>query len=120
MLQPDEQGKGPFRGKRERPLNSGHVETRTLAWPLETQPYLPAPYDKSDIAAIKALAEGRADAYQQQRALEWIVYICGTYENPYRPTERDTVFAAAKQWVGQQIVKLINLPAKDARNGEQG
>jgi hypothetical protein len=94
-----------------------------LAFPLEKEPWLPAPYDSSDIAALKALREGRAEPYQQQLALEWIVYICGTYENPFRPGadgSRASDYAAGKQSVGQQIVKLINLPAKDAAQGEQG
>lgn len=110
-------------GARRRPRNTGHVEERSLGWPLEDMPSAPAPYDKSDVAAIKALKEGRADAYQQRLALEWIIYIAGTYENPWRPGvngERDSSFAAGKAFVGQQIVKLINLPARDAAQGEQG
>jgi len=73
------------------------------------QPWHPAPYEDADTAAIQALIAGNANASQQQRALAWIVHVlCGTYDQPYRPGEggdRDTVFACAKQFVGQQIVK---------------
>lgn len=104
--------------------NVGLVQQRSMAWPLDPDPTMPAPYDKSDLAALKALNEGRAEPYQQQLVLQWLVYACGTYENPYRPGGEDgrraTDFAAAKQMIGQQIVKLINLPAADADQGEQG
>lgn len=103
--------------------NSGFVQERSLAYPLEREPWLPAPYDSADVAAIKALRDGRAEPYQQQLALEWIIYICGTYENPFRPGvdgARATDLASGKQMIGQSIVKLINLPSKDALQGEQG
>lgn len=83
---------------------------------LTPQPWHPAPYDPdgTDTAAIKALAAGVASEGQQKRALAWIINsVCGTYDQPYRPGEggdRDTVFACAKQFVGQQIVKHINMP----------
>lgn len=77
------------------------------------QPWHPAPYDEADTGAIKALMAGNANAGQQQRALNWIVNVlCGTYDQPYRPGEggdRDTVFACAKMFVGQQIVKQTKL-----------
>lgn len=76
------------------------------------QPWHPAPYEDADTMALKALAAGNANEGQQRRALDWIVHsLCGTYDQPYRPGEggdRDTVFACAKQFVGQQIVKQIN------------
>lgn len=84
------------------------------------QPWHPAPYIDLDTMAIKAVAAGNASEGQQKRALDWIIRtLCGTYDQPYRPGEggdRDTVFACAKQFVGQQIVKHINvpLPAKPA------
>lgn len=80
------------------------------------QPWHPAPYDPdgADTMAIKALAAGKASEGQQKRALHWIINsVCGTYDQPFRPGEggdRDTVFACAKQFVGQQIVKHINGP----------
>lgn len=79
----------------------------------------PAPYDEAISAAIKALATGNANEGQQQRALNWIVHtLCGTYDQPYRPdSERDTVFACAKMFVGQQIVKQMKIESRARRAG---
>lgn len=83
-------------------------------------PWQPADYEKADTAALKALLAGNANEGQQQRALDWIVNdLCGTYDQPYCPGEggdRDTVFACAKQFVGQQIVKQLNLTSKEESN----
>jgi hypothetical protein len=80
------------------------------------QPWHPAPYEEADVYAIKALAAGKANEGQQQRALAWIINtLCGTYDMPYRPGEggdRDTVFACAKMFVGQQVVKLTKIILK--------
>lgn len=82
-------------------------------------PWLPAPYDDDDTRAVKALAAGKASESQQQRALRWIINsACGTYDQPFRPGEggaRDTDFACGKQFVGQQIVKQINMPMPAAK-----
>ena len=82
-------------------------------------PWHPAPYDEAISAAIKALAAGNANEGQQQRALNWIVHtLCGTYDQPYRPeSERDTVFACAKMFVGQQIVKQMKIESSARRVG---
>ncbi len=82
-------------------------------------PWHPAPYDEAISAAIKALAAGNANEGQQQRALNWIVHtLCGTYDQPYRPdSERDTVFACAKMFVGQQIVKQMKIESRARRVG---
>lgn len=81
-----------------------------------SKPYMPAPYTKYDIFALKALQSGTANAAQQQRALAWIINKCAkTYDLPYQPGgdegDRDTAFAAGKVFVGQQIVKLVNYDA---------
>ena len=84
-------------------------------------PWHPADYDQAITGAIKALAAGVANDAQQKRALDWIIYtLCGTYDQPYRPGEggdRDTVFACAKQFVGQQIVKQTKLTTPERRGG---
>lgn len=77
-------------------------------------PWKPPAYDNADAAAIQALVQGNATPEQQKRALDWIVNkACGTYDLPYRPGgldgDRDTSFAIGKQFVGQQIVKLMKL-----------
>lgn len=76
-------------------------------------PWLPAPYEDADAAALQALAQGRATADQQKRALTWVVErCCDTYGLSYRPGTdgaRDTAFAEGKRFPGLQIVKLTKL-----------
>ena len=82
--------------------------------PTASAPWLPVPYELADATALQALQEGRADPVQQRRALEWIIRQCaGTYDLAFRPGgmegSRDTDFALGRQFVGQQIVKLLHL-----------
>lgn len=102
----------------------GNVAERSLALPLHPDPHMPSPYDLRDLVAFRALRAGHADSQQQARVLEWLIQICGTYENPYRPggrgAERASQFASGKQFIGQQIVKLLNMPIAGAENSEQG
>lgn len=109
---------------KRRARNTGHVAERTLALPLDRDPWAPPPYDESDIAAFRALREGRAEPHQQTRCLEWLIYACGTGEQPFRPGgadgERATGFACGKQFIGQQILKLINMPMSGQADSEQG
>lgn len=78
-------------------------------------PWLPAPYQPVDTAALHALEAGNASPGQQQRALAWIINVlCGTYDLSYRPGEggdRETAFAEGKRHVGLQIVKQLKIPA---------
>lgn len=79
-------------------------------------PYSPALYDIADASAIQALMRGEADAYQQQRAMKWIIeQAAGTYEFQYYPSERDTAFALGRGFVGQQVVKLSKLNTNTLR-----
>lgn len=117
-------GNGAGRSLAGKIRNAGFQKAgRSRHWPLDPTVNAPAPYDKADVAAIKAMAEGRAQPFQQTLVLDWLLQITGAYENPWRPGvngERDSSFAAGKAFIGQQIVKLINLPALDAEQGEQG
>lgn len=81
------------------------------------QPWHPAPYDEAITGAVKALQSGTANAGQQQRALKWIIEtLCGTYDMSYRPgSERDTVFAEGKRFVGLQLVKQTKLTTSEKR-----
>lgn len=108
---------------RRKPTNTGFVEKRIPWMPLERDPWLPAPYDKSDVAAFRAFAEGRAEPYQQALVLDWILKACGTHENPFRPGQdgaRDSDFAMGKQSIGQQMLKLMHLRWPDEDQGERG
>lgn len=77
----------------------------------ESRAWHPAEWDKADAHAIKALAAGTATEDQQRRALNWIVHkAAGTYDMTFRPEgDRDTSFAEGRRFVGNQLVKLINL-----------
>lgn len=89
------------------------------------EPWKPADYEIADAAAIQAVAHGRASEDQQRRAFHFIVHaICGNYDLPYRPASaRDTDFALGKMFVGQQLVKFVNLNlavlrGKDTEQGQ--
>lgn len=76
-----------------------------------------APLTRADIYAIKALAEGKADAAQQVDALNWIIgTLLGTYDSPYRPDSfggaRASDYNAGKQAAGLQIRRVIAQPLK--------
>ena len=75
-------------------------------------PVLPLTPTQDVVYALKALVAGAADAGQQGLAMRWIVNaLCGTYDFSYRPdSQRDTDVALGKQFVGQQLVRLVNMP----------
>jgi hypothetical protein len=75
--------------------------------------YQPPAYEKADVTALLALAQGTANEFQQRRIIELLVNrVCETYGVSYRPGglegDRDSAFAEGKRFVGLQIVKLIN------------
>ena len=104
--------------------NTGYVERRLWNLPLNRDPHVPPPYDSSDLAAFRALREGCADAYQQKLCLDWIIYACGTYDDTWRPGGQEGVratdYASGKRAIGLAIVKMLNMPPKNAEQGEQG
>lgn len=73
----------------------------------------PAPYDKADVVAIQAVQAGTASADQQKRALDWIIMRAAiTYENGFRPDDPNGRLGAnvdGRQYVGQQIIKLLKM-----------
>ena len=78
---------------------------------------MPSPCETADLYAIKALATGTASEGQQQRALNWILnQCCGVADTTYYPdSERDTIFASGKRFVGLEIIALLNMknPSSD-------
>ena len=75
------------------------------------KPWAPADWEIADAYALQSLAQGKAPAHLQQRALKFIVEkLCGTYDLTYFPdSARDSDFAQGKRFPGLQIVKLLNL-----------
>jgi hypothetical protein len=93
---------------------------RQAGMPLPAKPYLPAPYDQADIAALKALKDGSASPEQQRRGLAWIVE-CAARTNTQSydekvPSNRD--FNEGCRHVGRQIILLLH--ARTNVNEEQG
>lgn len=79
-------------------------------------PHVPAPYDLPDVAAVQALQRGDASPEQQQRVLRWVIeHAAGTYEFNFYPTDRETAFALGREFVGQQLVKLLKLDLASLR-----
>ncbi len=94
--------------------------------PKSWKPWHPEPYEVADAAALQDLQAGTANEGQQQRALKWLINnLCRTYDTQYFPeSSRDTDFALGKRWVGQQLVKLLNIKLglikKDQEETERG
>jgi len=94
---------------------------RDLKAPHES--WKPPPWEPADAEAFQALQRGEASKYQQQRALEYLIYRAAeTYNFPFRPEgDRDTCIALGRQFVGQHIVFLMNLNLSQfLRSGDDG
>jgi hypothetical protein len=88
----------------------------------KADPWKPVDWRIEDAYAIQAVAHGRASEDQQRRAMKFLVEaLCGTYDLSYRASDRDTVFAEGKRFVGLQLVKFIqmNLSHFKERGGEK-
>jgi hypothetical protein len=77
-------------------------------------PWTPAEYTIADAYAVKAVYNGNATAEQQQRAMKWIIVMCaGAYDLAFWPGgedgRRNTDFSSGKQFVGKQLLKLIEM-----------
>jgi len=60
--------------------------------------------------AFKSLEQGAASPEQQKLLLDFLIRIgCRTYDTDWFPEERTSCFAAGRRYVGQQIVRMINL-----------
>lgn len=102
-------------------LGAGRRRDQTI--PLPRDPHLPAPYDTYDHASVQALWNGEADAHQQRRALEWIVFTAGggALDSAYVPgDDKATYIKLGKQMVAKEIMKLVFLKQSGADQSEQG
>lgn len=77
---------------------------------------------KADCVALQAIYAGVATEEQQKRAFAAFLHICGVGNLAWMPDEhggeRDTTFAAGKQFVGLQLRKLVTHPL-DILTGER-
>lgn len=95
-------------------MNQPPIRTKKLTNGGQVHPWTPAQYRKSDAYAFKALQRGDATAEQQKAVLYWLIHNCAdTYNMSFRPGgvegQRETDFAEGKRFVGNQIVKLVNI-----------
>lgn len=77
-------------------------------------------WDLADVAAIQALAKGKAGEHQQQQALRAIVEkLCDYYGMSFHPdSERSTAFHEGKRFVGKEIVRMTKMPLKQLAEKE--
>ena len=79
--------------------------------PQSQAAHVPPQWDPADVRAIQSLAAGEATPEMQKRALNFLINkACLTYDLSYRPdSDRETVFAEGRRFVGLQLVKLLNI-----------
>lgn len=87
--------------------------------PLRARSIIRPNISEADVAAVMALREGKADAAQQHRALDWIMREASrvtdlAYFEDGEGGERASSFAAGRQYVGHLIVEM-GLPETLAR-----
>ncbi len=90
----------------------------------QPEPWKPSAWELEEAGAIQAVAYGKADEHQQQRAMKYIIEaLCATYDMSFRAVNpHETSFAEGKRFVGLQLVKLINtnLSRLQGKPSEQG
>lgn len=75
-------------------------------------PWMPGDYGPEVVWAVRAFARGQATEGQQRLIWNWLHYLAGVGDDwadlVFRPSgDRDTVFAAGKQWPVLQMRKLL-------------
>jgi len=77
-------------------------------------------YELADASAIKAVHGGTASPEQQQRAMQWILRsACALPDWPYVPSDiEQTHINLGRQFVGHQIMKLVQAPLGSIRRRE--
>lgn len=75
--------------------------------------HLPPTYTKEEVYALRNIAQGNATPEQQKEFMEWLLqHVCRTYDLSYRPeSDRETVFAEGRRFVGLELVGLLRTPA---------
>ena len=107
--------------EKRKPL-SGWVPKRELWFPNPPLPHMPAIYDDADVAAAKALAEGRAEPHQQILIMDWFLYqACRLRDSTYLPGDPvASTIMQGMQLPAREFVKLVNLTSRNKTDSEQG
>jgi len=77
-------------------------------------PWEPAEYDSAIVTAVQHLVAGTCEPQLQQKFIDWLIHeCCDTYGMSFRPDDKGghdaMVFAEAKRYVGNQVVKMLQL-----------
>lgn len=85
------------------------------------RPYAPASYEPSHAEAVQLLAKGECPAHLQINFLRWLINdVCRTTDQSYRPdSDRDTVFAEGKRYVGNTLIKMGRLIPSNIVGGSE-
>lgn len=67
------------------------------------------PFNSTQAAAVQAFAAGIANDGQQKTVLRWLLdNVCEMGVLPYRDTDRETVLACGRQFVGARLLAAMN------------
>lgn len=78
-----------------------------------------APAPVAVVAAFRAIHAGEAAPHQQQMAFQWLIReACGKAYFPYHASDRDTVFALGRQFVGDLVIGMCNAELSTRVNHE--
>jgi hypothetical protein len=81
----------------------------------QTPPWVAALPTKGQVAAIKALQDGKAQPAQQMAAWDYVMSLTGVREMEFRPGgvegQRASDFASGKRFVGHTLVALLTAPS---------
>lgn len=85
------------------------------------KPYAPANYQAQHAEAIQLLAKGECPPHLQINFLRWLINdVCRTTDQSYRSdSDRDTVFAEGKRFVGNTLLKMGRLIPKNIVGGDE-
>ena len=85
------------------------------------KPYAPAPYEPSHAEAVQMLSKGECPPHLQINFLKWLINdVCRTTDQSYRPdSDRDTVFAEGKRFVGNTLIKMGRLIPSNIVGGSE-
>jgi hypothetical protein len=89
---------------------------------MATKPPAPAkpPFTSTQATAVQALSNGVANDGQQKIVLRWLLdEVCQMGVLAYRETDRDTVMALGRQFVGARVVAAMNASVAKLKSVEE-
>lgn len=78
--------------------------------PLSPEPWAARLPTKAQVFAVKAIADGTANDFQQKAFFRWLLMeVCAVGNMSFRPGsggDRETAFAEGKRFVGLEVARL--------------